>query len=78
MIQTLRSSEIIQQEMQLFFCVGCTHLCGTLAHFDHLKKSHVLHPILLMMAIHPARTSAPPSSSFGLVANSLPPFSCCL
>lgn len=52
-----------------------THLCGTLSHFHHLEQGHVLHPVLLMMAIHPAKAGGPPSSpTFGLVSKRLLPF----
>ena len=54
---------------------GCTHLCGTLPHFNHLEQGHILHSVLLVMAIHPARTRDPPGSpSFGLVSWCLPAF----
>lgn len=50
----------------------CTHLCGTFTQFYHLKQGHVFHPILLMMAIQPAKTSDPPCSpTFGLVSEPL-------
>ena len=52
-----------------------TNLCGTLPCFNHLEQGHILYPILLMMAIHPANARAPPCShTFGLVSERLLPF----
>lgn len=57
----------------------CTHLCGTLPQFNHLEQGHILHPILLMMAIHPPKTRDPPCSpTFGLVSQRLLAFPGCL
>lgn len=64
---------------KLFTPFMSTHLCGTLPHFNHLKQGCILHPVLLMMAIHPANTRDPPCSpTSGLVPKRLLPFPGCL
>lgn len=64
---------------QLFTTLVCTHLCGALPHFNHLEQGHVLHPVLLMMAVHPAKAGDPPCSpTFGLVSKRLLPSPGCL
>lgn len=63
----------------VFPTAACTHLCGTLPHLNHLEQGHVLHPVLLIMAIHPAKTRGPPCCpTFGLVSGGLLPFLGCL
>lgn len=39
-----------------------SYLHSTLAHFNYLKQHHVFHTILLVMSIHPIRTTRFPSS----------------
>lgn len=35
----------------------CVYLGGTLAQFDNLKQTEILHAVLLMVAIYPTLTS---------------------
>jgi len=39
--------------MYLKMLYRCWYLCGTLAQFDNLEQTEILHIILLMVAIYP-------------------------